>query len=113
MASYDDDGDGPALLPVISGTRWFGPAPGKFVLRIEQPVTFDEMVAALYGVVEQDELVSDEDLCGCVAVTLLIEGLPALQARAAKLRRDEKRGAVESPAFLAICRQRVAALLGE
>jgi len=113
MASYDDGGDGPAVLPVISGTRWFGPAPGKFVLRIEQPVTFDEMVAALYGVVEQDELVSDEDLCGCVAVTLLIEGLPALQARAAKLRRDEKRGAVESPAFLAICRQRVAALLGE
>ena len=113
MARYDDGGDGPAVLPVISGTRWFGPAPGKFVLRIEQPVTFDEMVAALYGVVEQDELVSDEDLCGCVAVTLLIEGLPALQARAAKLRRDEKRGAVESPAFLAICRQRVAALLGE
>ena len=113
MASYDDGGDGRAVLPVISGTRWFGPVPGKFVLRMEQPMTFDEMVAALYGVVEPDEIVSDEDLCGCVVMTLLIEGLPALQDRAAKLRRDEKRGAVESPAFLAMCRQRVAALLGE
>lgn len=113
MDSYGDGGYGPAALPVISGTRWFGPAPGKFVLRMEQPVTFDEMVAALYGVAELDEIASDEDLCGCVVVTLLIEGLPALQARAAKLRRDEKRGAVESPAFLTMCRQRVAALVGE
>jgi hypothetical protein len=104
--------DSSASSPVISGTRWFGPEHRPFVLRIEQPLTFDEMVAALYGVVELDDIVSDEDLCGSVAVTLLVEGLAALEARAAKLRRDEFSGAVESPEFLAICRQRVAALIG-
>jgi hypothetical protein len=113
MDKYGDDGRGSAALPVISGTKWFGPRRGKFVLRMEQPVTFDEMVAVLYGVAELDEIASDEDLCGCVVVTLLIEGLPSLQARAAKLRSAEKRGTVESAAFLALCRQRVAALIGE
>lgn len=104
--------EGSPGLPVISGSRWFGPERGPFVLRIEQPLTFDEMVAALYAVAEPEDITSDEDLCGSVVVTLLIEGLLSLEARATKLRRDEVRGAIESPAFLALCRRRVAALLG-
>jgi hypothetical protein len=104
-------GKAPVALPVIRGARWFGPEPGPFVLRIEVRLTFGEMVAALYGVVQPDEISADEDLCGNVAVTLLIEGLPGIESRAAKLARDEQHGCVESPEFLDLCRQRVTALL--
>ena len=99
-----------AGLPVVSGTRWFDPQDRPFVLRIECPLAFEELVAAIYGVAEADELASDEELCGCVAVTLLIEGFPGLRERARKIRADERHGAIESPAFLALCRQRIAAL---
>ena len=105
-------GEPPGGLPVISGPRWFDTQNRPFVLRIECPLAFDEMVAALYGVVETGDMVSDEDLCGSAVVTLLIEGLPALKERAEKIRVDESRGAIESPGFLALCRQRVAALTG-
>jgi hypothetical protein len=99
-----------AGLPVISGARWFGTQNRPLVLRIECPLAFDEMVAALYGVIDAGDMASDEDLCGSIAVTLLIEGLPALRERAEKIRLDERRGAIGSPAFLALCRQRVTAL---
>ncbi len=104
-------GNAHVALPVIAGARWFGPEVRPFVLRVEVPLTVEQMVAALYDVAQPDEISSDEGLCGSVAVTLLIEGLPRLEARATRLARDEQRGAVESPEFLAFCRQRVAALL--
>jgi hypothetical protein len=110
QAGYRRDASSP-LLPVIRGPRWFGPEHRPFVLRMEQPLTFEEMVAALYDVVQADDIASQEDVCGSVAVTLLLEGLAALEARALRIRSDEEHGAVESPVFLAFCRQRVAALL--
>jgi hypothetical protein len=105
------DGQLPSALPVIRGARWFGSEPRPLVLRVELPLTCEEMVAALYGTVQPDEISASEELCGCVAVTLLLEGLPALQERAARLRSSEQRGGVESPEFLDLCRQRVAELL--
>jgi hypothetical protein len=102
----------PAGLPVIRGPRWFDTENRPFVLRIECPLAFEEMVAALYWAAEAGDLASDEDLCGCIAVALSIEGLAALQERARKIRLNEHRGAIESPAFLALCRQRIAALTG-
>ena len=101
----------PVALPVIRGARWFGREARPFVLRVEVPLKSEEMVAALYGVVQRDEIETGEDLCGCVAVTLLLEGLPAVQARAARLRAMELHGGLESPEFLALCRKRVAELL--
>jgi hypothetical protein len=100
-----------SALPVIRGDRWFGSQPGPFVLRVELPLTGEEMVAALYGVVHSDEITTGEDLCGCVVVTVLLEGLPAVQERGARLRASELRGEVESPEFLGLCRQQVAGLL--
>ena len=82
-----------------------------FILTVEYPLSADEMVAALYGVVEAGDIASDEDLCGSVAVTLAVEGLPALSARATKIRLDEQRGTIQSVRFLAECRERVTALL--
>ena len=98
-------------LPVIGGPEWFEADARPFVLRIECPLAFEEMVAALYGAAEAGDLAGDEDLCGAVAVVLLIEGLAALKDRAAWIRRDEQRGAIESPAFLTLCRHGVAALI--
>ena len=110
-----DQADGPrkelaAGLPVISGARWFDPVSRPVLIRIECPLTFNELVAALYTRAEADDLGSAEDLCGVVAVTLLLEGLPGLMEHAKKVRLDELRGAIESPAFLTLCRQRAAAL---
>ena len=110
-----DQADGPrkeraAGLPVISGARWFDPVTRPVLIRIDCPITFNELVAALYTRATADDLGSAEDLCGVVAVTLLLEGLPALMEHAEQIRRDELCGAIESPAFLALCRQRAAAL---
>jgi len=98
-------------LPVIRGPRWFEPEGRPLVVRVELPLAPAEMVAALYGVAEPGDIASDEDLIGAVAVTVTLEGLPALAERAARIRRDEQRGTTESPEFLALCRRRVAALL--
>jgi hypothetical protein len=97
---------------VISGRPWFETEDRPFVLRVECPLAVDEVVAVLYGTAQADDMASDEDLCGYAAVALLIEGLQALQVRAEKLRADEGHGVIASPAFLALCRQRVAALIG-
>jgi hypothetical protein len=104
-------GQASVVLPVIRGARWFGSESRPLVLRIELPLTSEEMAAALYGIAQPDEITSSEELCGCVAVTLLLEGLPALQERAARLRASELRSGVESQEFLDFCRQRVAGLL--
>ena len=101
------------VLPVIRDARWFDPVDGAFIVRVECPLTLDEMVAALYGIVEESDIDDAEDLCGSVAVTLLTVGLSVLKERAVKIRRDELGGAIEAPAFLALCRRRVEALLSE
>jgi hypothetical protein len=99
------------LLPVIRDAQWFGTEAGPYLLRLELPLVLEEMVAALYGVVGPADMRSAEELCGSVVVTLLLEGLPALQERAAKISTDEQHGTIESPEFLVFCRRRVAALL--
>jgi hypothetical protein len=100
------------LLPVVRGDGWFEAEGRPFVLRVECPLSVDEVVAALYGVVEPGDIATDEDLCGSVAVTLLLEGARSLRERVGVLRQREQLGAVESVAFLAACRERVLALLG-
>jgi hypothetical protein len=102
---------GPVRLPVIKGDSWFDSGRRQFILCVEYPLSAEEMVAALYGVVEPQDIATDEDLCGSVAVTLSMEGLRALTARVVKIRRDEQHGAVQSVSFLTECRERVIALL--
>lgn len=102
----------PVRLPVIKGDRWFDSEHRQFVLCVEYPLSAEEMVAALYGVVEPGDIASDEDLCGSVAVRLSIEGLPGLRAQVLKIRHEELSGSIESLPFLSTCRQRVTALRG-
>jgi hypothetical protein len=101
----------PVRLPVVTGDGWFDSEHRQFILCVEYPLSAEEIVAALYGVVEPADIATDEQLCGSVAVTLSNEGLAALTARAIKIRHDEQHGAVASPAFLTECRERVIALL--
>jgi hypothetical protein len=101
----------PVRLPVVTGDGWFDSERKQFILYVEYPLSVEEMVAALYGVVEAHDIASDEELCGSIAVTLAIEGLPALSARATKIRLDEQRGTIQSADFLNECRERVTALL--
>jgi hypothetical protein len=108
----DSRGDrGLAALPVIKGSRWFGSGHRSLVVRMEVPVPFDAAVAVLYGTAGVEDLVTDEELAGCVAVRLLIEGMPGLEARAARLRELEANSGVRSPRFLDRCRERVGGLL--
>jgi hypothetical protein len=100
-------------LPVIRGPRWFGSEPKQFVLRAEIPVTFDEMVAALYGTAGLEDLASAEDMCGSVVAALLVEGFQAFESRAEKLHRDDLAQRIDSPAFLSLCRRRVADLMAK
>ncbi len=94
---------------VIGGPKWFDSENGALVVLVAVPLTAELLVAALYGVAEAGDIATDEDLRGSAAVTLAIEGLAALEARARKIRMDEERGMIESPEFLAHCRQRGAA----
>src|SRR5713101_6001653 len=83
----------PPPLPVITGSRWFEPEGRPFILRVELPLAFDEMVAALYGITVPGDITGDEDLIGAVVVTLTLEGLPALAERAARIRTWSEIGA--------------------
>ena len=101
----------PVRLPVIKGDGWFDSEHREFILCVEYPLSAEEMVAALYGVVELADIATDEELCGSVAVTLLNEGLAALATRVTKIRLEEQRGEVQSAGFLNECRERVTAQL--
>jgi hypothetical protein len=96
---------------VIRGARWFGPEDRPFLLRVEVPLTSEEMVAGLDGVVLPDEMTATEDRRGCVFITLLLERIPALQERAVALAKGVLCSDVESHEFLKLCRKRVAELL--
>lgn len=105
------ENDPARLLPVIAGSQWFDTDNRPFVLRVEYPLTAEEMVAALYGAADPDDITTDDDLCGTIAVTLSLEGLPGLTDRARTIRHQELHGAIDSATFLATCRARVTALL--
>ncbi len=68
--------------PVIGPGRWFEPGRGA-LLRVELPLSADEMTAALYSAVgvEEGDLAADEDVWGQVAVEIATQGLTAVQRR--------------------------------
>ena len=96
--------------------EWFETENRPHVLRMNVPLSADEMVAALY--LEHDrltraELASDQDVRGRIAVTIVIEGQPAVGHSARQIREAEESGSgVSAPAWLAFCRRRVAEVIG-
>lgn len=99
-----------ATSPVIGAGRWFEPAP--FVVRIERPMTFEAMVAALYesvGVI-RDDMATPEDVWGWVALEVSTRGMTAIDAAAQDIEQSERSGTVDDPDWLEFCRDRVTTL---
>jgi hypothetical protein len=100
-----------AISPVIGAPQWF--EPGGYVVRVERPMSYAEMVAALYDSawLVADDLATPGDVWGQVASEVVSRGTASIQAAAAAIERAERAGAVDSPGWLAICRDRVASLV--
>ncbi|HZR49215.1 MAG TPA: hypothetical protein VFB06_06830 [Streptosporangiaceae bacterium] len=101
---------------VVPADGWFETEDRPYVLRMEVPLSVEEMVAALYSEhnrLTPAELASDQDVRGHIAVTLLAKGQPAIGYVAEQVREAEQSGSgVRAPAWLALCRRRVAEVTG-
>lgn len=104
----------PTDLPVVvEGMPWFETEGRPFALRMAHPLSFDEMVAALYmepGITAVD-LATVEDVCGQIALTLTLKGQLAVEQATWDIDRDEARGRLDDPTWLAFCRERVTAVV--
>ncbi|BCJ30528.1 MarR family transcriptional regulator [Actinocatenispora sera] len=78
-------------------------------LRIELPLTADEMAAALYYELHlvADDLVHDQDVRDALVLAVATEGLTAVRQRAERLCAEIAAGTVDA-AWLAVCRRRLA-----
>ncbi|HEX6524727.1 MAG TPA: hypothetical protein VF070_32685 [Streptosporangiaceae bacterium] len=95
---------------------WFETEDRPHVLRMNVPLSAEEMMAALYSEhhrLTPAELVSDQDVWGHIAVTLLAQGQPAIGHVAQQISEAEESGSgVRAPEWLAFCRRRVAEVTG-
>jgi hypothetical protein len=78
-------------------------------LRVELPLTADEMAAALYYEPQlvADDLVHDQDVRDALVLAVATEGLVAIRQRVSQLRDDITAGTVDA-GWLAVCRRRLA-----
>jgi len=100
--------------PVITAGTWFEAGGRPLTLRMELPLSAELMVAALYSdeTIQADDLLTAEDVWGQVACILTDKGMAELEQLAAMLPRQEKRGRLDAPDWLAFVRQRVAEVTG-
>lgn len=106
------NGPSPLSSPVVSGGTWFETADRPFVLRVERPMSFDEMVAALYGAgLTPGELATPAKVWGHVAVSLTAFGCTWIEHQADQITAAEAAGQLDDAAaeWLATCRDAVAA----
>lgn len=90
--------------------RWFETEGKPFRLPIDVPLSFDEMVAALYedSFLSPRELVTDEEVRGHIALAVVQDGVRVIERHADAVAESEAAGTVATPWWLAFCRQRVA-----
>lgn len=104
-------GDGPvrAWRPKL-----FDDDGAQAILRMDLPLSFDDLVAALYATVVTDEdlTAADEDLRSLATVGVACTGLWGIRAQSDRIRREEADGIIESPDRLVRCRQRVREVFG-
>lgn len=80
------------------------------VVRIDLPLSTEEMVAALYGDRERltpVDLGSDEDVWGQIALVVIQDGLTVVDQRAALIDAQESHRTLTAPEWLTLCRRRV------
>jgi hypothetical protein len=104
------------VSPVFTGGDCFELEGRPHVLRMELPVSAEEMVAALYGEhgrLQEGDLETDEDIWRKAAIMIILDGLPVIEERADQILVEEARNALFHPEWLALCRRRVAEVTGE
>ena len=103
--------------PVISGENgWLGDdgRDQPLTLRLRLPVSAGELAAALYhdDHLTPADLAKDQSAWALAALTIIQDGLNAIQRRADEILLTEARAALANPAWLELCRRRVAEVTG-
>lgn len=102
--------------PLLAGPPWYDALGRSCILRMEVPLTAGEMVAALYGEhhrLHERDLEDDIDVWMRVAVVVVQDGADRVEQLADQLADQEQAGTLAAPDWLAICRRRVAEVIGE
>jgi hypothetical protein len=105
------------VSPVISGENgWLGDA-GRdqpLTLQVALPVSAGELAAALYydDHLTPADLAKDQGVWALAAVAIIQDGLTAIQRRADQILVAEARSRLANPAWLELCRRRVAEVTG-
>lgn len=84
------------------------------VLQLRLPVSADEMTAALYGdeQLSPADLAADENVWGFAACAIAQAGMNHIERRADQIAVEEARGTLANPAWLELCRRRIAEVTG-
>jgi len=103
--------------PVISGENgWLGDdgRDQPLTLRLRPPVSAGELAAALYhdDHLTPADLAKDQSVWALAALAIIQDGLNAIQRRADEILLTEARAALANPAWLELCRRRVAEVTG-
>jgi hypothetical protein len=104
--------------PVLAGgSSWFEyeGEDRPHLLRMDLPVSADEMSAALYrdhAILRDTDLAAGRHVWEHAALVIAMDGLTAIQDAAGAIRAQEQRGKLADPRWLALCRQRVTDVTG-
>jgi hypothetical protein len=98
--------------PVLtSGSGVFDGEGRPYVVRMELPLSAEQMVAALYGDrghLMPDDVGTDERVWANAAVAVVQDGLAAVEQLARQIQAQEASSTLAAPGWLALCRRRVA-----
>jgi hypothetical protein len=102
---------------LVGGPSWFEfEGEGRpHVLRMDLPVSADEMVAALYrdhAILHDTDLAVGRYVREHAALVIAMDGLNSVQDTVDLIRAQERRGELAAPEWLALCRQRVTRVTG-
>jgi hypothetical protein len=105
------------VSPVIAGEDgWLGDddRDQPLTLQLRLPISAEELATALYDDHQlcPADLDKDENVWGFAAVAIVQDGLNAIQRRAEEIAFAESRHTLANPAWLALCRRRVAEVTG-
>lgn len=112
----------PITSPVIGGSQAFEIDNRHYLLRVEIPLTAEQMAAALYAYDHPSDArrvlpldtETDEDVWRHIAVVVVSDGLHAIENLAAlEIPDQEIHGTLASPAWLRTCRRRTAEIARE
>jgi hypothetical protein len=104
--------DAALASPVLTaGSGVFDGEGRPYVVRMELPLSAEQVVAVLYGDrghLMPEDVGTDERVWAHAAVAVVQDGLAAVEELAREIEVQEASGALAAPGWLALCRRRVA-----